>query len=80
MLHHAQENAQGGVECSPVTLQKIAQTLGYRQHPLAHGRAALEDHGDFAAHGYLDLRTGRTSMDTAVRSGNRLKPERQDAN
>ena len=41
-LNDAQENAQRCVELRPITLQKIAQPFGHRQHPLAH-RQTRED-------------------------------------
>ena len=39
LLHDLQENAQRRVERGAVALQKVAQPLRDRQHPLAHGQA-----------------------------------------
>ncbi len=36
LLHHAQEDAQFGIERALVALQVVAQAFGHRQYPLAH--------------------------------------------
>lgn len=38
VLDDPQQDAQGDVQSRPVTLQKVAQPLRHRQHPLAHGQ------------------------------------------
>ena len=38
VLNDPQKNSQRHVQCCPVVLQKVAQPLGHRQHPLAHGQ------------------------------------------
>ena len=35
-FHHAQQDPQDGALHGRITVQEIAQALGYRQHPLAH--------------------------------------------
>ena len=42
LLHHAQEDTQCPIECAFVALQVVAQTLGHRQHPLAHWQAGKD--------------------------------------
>ena len=39
MLHRAQEHPQGGTLEVGVAMQKVAQALGYRQHPLPDRQA-----------------------------------------
>ena len=39
LLHHAQEQAQGGTLEVGVAVQEVAQALRHRQHPLPHRQA-----------------------------------------